>query len=181
MTWIKLTADERQEAWEYHEKIVSIVEARGPNYTGLTSSDRFFAGRLGEIGLRKWAALHGLSFQETVRDDGESDIQDFLFDMRHGRTAKVNIKTTLHPNGIMLMHPVAQTDRIEKQDILVGATGEDNGAGKEALIMLWGVIPVRQFLDEAETKMIKVETRFMPLTKLPYPMEQFRKNCRSNN
>jgi hypothetical protein len=178
MSWIKLSAEERQEAWNYHEKIIALVEAKGPNYTGLASSDRFFAGRLGEIGLRKWAEGHNLSFQETVRDDGASDSQDFLFDMRHDRTAKVNIKTTLHPNGIMLMHPVAQTSQIEKQDLLIGATGEDNGEGQPAMIMLWGVVPVKRFLAEADTKTLKVETRLMPLSSLPYQMEQFKNNCR---
>jgi hypothetical protein len=178
MTWIQLSPDERQEAWDYSEKVLAIVETKGPNYTGLTSPDRFFAGRLGEIGLRKWSEERGLEFRETVRDDGESDLQDFLFLFRKDRTARVNIKTTLHPNGIMLMHPVAQTCRIEKQDLLIGATGEDNGEGQPAMVMLWGVVPVKQFLKDAETKTIRVETRLMPLSKLPYSMEQFKNNCR---
>lgn len=177
MTWIKLTPRERDEAWAYHEEVLAKVVKKGPNYTGLETPTRFFDGRLGEIGLRKWANKHGLIFEETVRNDGESDMQDFIFQMK-SKPARVNIKTTLAHNGIRLMHPVAQTYKIEKQDLLIGARGEDNGSGMPAIIEMWGVIPVRQFLAEAKTQTFRVPSRVILLQDLPYSMDRFRRSCK---
>lgn len=161
---IRLCAEQREEALDYHRKVMRAVNGwQGGNYTGLNTPGRFFVGRLAEIALRQWAQGRGLDFEETVLV-GQSDMQDFVFRSSGGREFRANIKNTLHPRGRKLMHPIAQTPRIEQQDILIGANGEDTGDG--AVIRLWGWVTVPYFLAHAATEHVKVASRTWPLDKL---------------
>jgi len=163
---ISLDDDDRSDARNYSDTVLRKLV--GPNYTRLAESNRFYVGRLGEIAVRRWAESKGLMYTETVNNEGVPDEQDFLFPFADGRTARVNVKNSLHPSASYLMQPVVQANKHE-QDLYIGASSEDDG--NNVIVKLWGAITRRQFMSEAQRVIRKIETLQFPLEKLPYCME----------
>lgn len=169
MALIMLDQSDREEASIYNETVLANLK-KTPNYTGLVESDRFFVGACGEIAFRKWAISKGLHFEETGRDDGESDKQDFiLYAGKSGLPCTINVKCSLHPNARYLMQPQSQ-HMIHRQDMYVGAIGEDNG--KRVAIILAGAITRKVFDEKAQECMVKIPTLRIPLADLTYTMER---------
>lgn len=174
MALIILDEKERAAAREYHDKVMAIVKAKGPNYTGLESPDRFYAGRCGELAFRKWAESKNLRFEETVRDDGESDLQDFiLYARQSGRPCTINVKISLHPAARYLMQPADQAE-LHHQDMYVAAIGEDDGA--RVAVILCGAITRKEFEEKAERVMVKIPTLRVPVADMTYSMERVAKS-----
>jgi hypothetical protein len=170
MALIMLDEKERAAAQDYDDKVMAKVDLKGPNYTGLHVPGRFFAGRCGEIAFRKWAISKGLRFEETVRDDGESDKQDFiLYAKKSGRPCAVNVKCSLHPNAHYLMQPQTQ-HMLHRQDMYVAAKGEDDGV--RVAIILAGAVTRKVFDEQAEECMVKIPTLKLLLADLTYSMER---------
>ncbi len=170
VTMIMLEKEDRQAAMEYHNKVMEKVRAKGPNYTYLETKDRFFIGRCGEIALAKWAVAQGIVFEETVRDDGFADKQDFIFYARKsGKPCSINVKNSLHPAARFLMQPVSQ-NQIHKQDMYIAATGEDDG--ERVAMLLWGAVTRKFFEAEAEEVMHSVRTLQMPVQDMTYSMDR---------
>jgi hypothetical protein len=160
---------DRDEAVAYNHTVLSNLK-QTPNYTGLVESNRFFVGACGEIAFRKWAIMKGLRFDETGRDDGESDKQDFiLYAKKSGRPCTINVKCSLHPNAHYLMQPKSQ-HMIHKQDMYIGATGEDDGV--RVAIILAGAVTRKVFDEKGEECMVKIQTLRVPLDDLTYSMER---------
>lgn len=169
MALIMLEQSDRLEAMEYAETVMSNLK-KTPNYTGLVEDDRFFVGACGELAFRKWAASQGLRFEETTRDDGNSDQQDFLLFARNsGRQCSVNVKCSFHPRAAYLMQPQTQ-HCLHKQDLYVGSVGEDDG--KRVAVILAGAVTRKEFDKQAEECMVKVPTLRLPLNELTYSMER---------
>jgi hypothetical protein len=180
---IKLNHGLRREAVCRAEEIAGHDWIRDTdNYTDLATPDRWLAGAIGEIGVREWAKFRGLEYEETSNTDGLPDSQDFLFPFKSGKTARVNVKCTLHPRGIRLMQPMAQFEKHCQQDLYIGCTAEDTGM--ECVVLLWGVIQRKTFEEQADrltpedSGLVKVPSLVFPLSKMPYKMEQFARNVR---
>ncbi len=170
MTMIMLEKEDRQAAMEYHEKVMVKVRAKGPNYTHLATKDRFFVGRCGEIALRKWAVAQGMKFEETVRDDGFADRQDFIFYTRKTRRpCRINVKNSHIPGARFLMQPKSQRQSHE-QDMYIAATGEDDG--ERVAILLWGATTREYFDLHCEEVMHSVLTLQMPVQDMTYSMDR---------
>lgn len=168
-----VSAEQRVEALEYSEKVTKIVEARGPNYTGLTGPKRFFTGRVGEFAFGNWAKERGVRHEETVRDDGLSDAQDFLiWDLILPNKLRLNVKNTLHPRGQKMMQPVSQAEKFEgKHDIYCGMRGYDNGEGREIPVDLYGAIDHDVWVKRRRLKNYSIPTYELRLDLLPITME----------
>lgn len=160
---VTLSQDEIKTAWQYHHQIVAKV-SHSPNYTGLTTQDRFFVGRCGEIALRHWLDANGLEYTETVRDDGIPDEQDFML-TKTGYT--INIKNSHHPRAKYLLWPYSQQERHD-YDLLVGASGKDLGSCVE--VKLWGGVSVMKMKFEGEHTNFGVEALGWKLNQLPAKM-----------
>jgi hypothetical protein len=148
---------------------IALDRLNGPNYTGLHLPERFYVGRCGEIGFRRWATEHNLMFEDTVTPAGTPDEQDFLLYHIDGRTIKVNIKNSNHPRARYLMQPFAQAEKF-KYDLYVGCTGKEHGDGLK--LKLWGAISCQEFVLTAEVIQLKVLSRRYPLDELPISMTE---------
>lgn len=169
MALIMLEKSDREEAMAYNDTVLSNLK-KTPNYTGLVESERFFVGACGEIAFRKWATMKGLRFEETGRDDGESDKQDFiLYAKKSGRACTVNVKCSLHPNAHYLMQPQTQ-HMLHHQDMYIAAKGEDDG--ERVAVILAGAVTRKVFDEKAEECMVKIPTLKLSLADLTYSMER---------
>ena len=164
-----LEKSDREEALAYSETVLSNLK-KTPNYTGLVEADRFFVGACGEIAFRKWCDLKGLRYEQTSRDDGESDDQDFIiYARKSGKPCTVNVKCSHHPAAKYLMQPQTQ-HFLHKQDLYVGSVGEDDG--ERVAVILAGAVTRKVFDEEAEECMVKIPTLRLLLADLTYSMER---------
>lgn len=172
LTLIRLTEIDMCEARRRATEIASHPWIRDTdNYTGLASPDRWLVGCMGEIACHKWAEQEQLMYFETTNTSGRPDTQDFIFEFKDGRSARVNVKNSMHPRARYLMQPEDQAVRHTDQDVYIGASGEYDG--DEAVIRLWGAIPRLHFLTAAARVMRDVRTLQFPLAKLPHTMQSF--------
>ncbi len=184
MTMVKLDPEARREA----ERRAQEIESKpwlvpGNNPTGLEWPKRWFAGACGEIAVRMWAERRGLRYEETSNTEGHADVQDFIFPFKDGRECRVNVKCTLSKRAFNLMQPIEQFEKHTEHDVLLGATGEDNG--EVVVVLLWGIIPRVQFGEKAEwirdpkqSRLVHVPSLVFPLEDLPFSMEKFYRNIK---
>ncbi len=171
---VNLTPTQRLEAVEYAETVEGRVV--GPNYTGLEMDDRFFVGRIGELAFMAWAAERFIRFEETVRDDGKPDDQDFfVWSLMTGRKVRVSVKNSHHPRARFMMQPVSQDERRGHYDIYIGMTGKDDGT--EVEVTLHGAATRAQWLSDREVSQRRVLTYQLALNRFKITMSTVAAAC----
>ncbi len=165
---VNLTDADFSAAAAYSERVKQAIRDYGRSYTGLETTDRYYIGRLGEIGLRYWLEGNFIRFEETMNDAGKSDKQDFVVWHVDGRRVRVNIKCSGSRRADSLMRPVAQEIRHGDQDLYVAAQLR----GRE--LLLHGAVTVHDWRRLRRQKMIRVDTWVLPYRRLPLDMEYLR-------
>jgi len=95
----------------------------------------------------------------------------FILTLKTGEPVSINVKSSLHLKARYLMQPADQAAK-HKQDIYVGATGEDYGRSDGIDIKLWGWVSRREFSALAQTVKRKILTKQLLLEKLPHSMNK---------
>lgn len=175
MDKVTLNREQRAEAMAWADKVRGKIEPTGPNYTGLTTPDRFIAGRFGEVAFMLWAKDRFVDFEETSRSDGRPDQQDFFVWTKDERKLKLNVKNSLHPRARKLMQPVAQARRHDA-DLYLGCTSIDYETDVE--VTLHGVVTKAYWKAHRSRENVKVNTYTLPLAELNVSMEEFYQNVR---
>ena len=166
---IELSQEDIAAAAEYAAKVTTIAEGNGPNYTGLSDSNRFFVGKCGEMAVSCWADYYDLKYSDTTNDAGLPDQQDHLFQTKNG-PIRTNVKNSHHPKARYMMQPVSQADR-HQQDYYIGATGKVVNS-RTIQITLWGAISHEDWLRKREQADLHIPTYRILLKDLPLTMQE---------
>lgn len=157
-------------ARQWADTIMATDTMLTPNYTGISTPDRFFIGYLGELAVAAFLQMNDCRHRHRVDTRGRSCDSEFVVWRRDGRPAKLEVKCASSPMHTRLMMPAAQ--RLDG-DVYVGCRLEHSSAeGAEVSVHGWltraevRALPVRTFATYSTPTRHAMLDRLRPLASL---------------
>lgn len=158
-----LTDDVLAKAKKYQENIFSTDLTNKPNYTVLSSSDRYFVGYVGEYGFEMFLKENGITYDHEIRDDGKIDKGDFIIEKNI-----FDVKTASQSFHRQIMIPQKQIIK-HHRDFYIGARINNKN------IEIFGFIERKEIINiKAKDFGYNIPTISLPLLEL-IPIEELPK------